>query len=49
MAHDNEERVLLNMKYFSACAVRPTVVTSQGDKSLRERLKQVQTYDTEVS
>ena len=34
MVHDNEEQVLLNTKYFSARAVRPTAVTSQGDKSL---------------
>jgi hypothetical protein len=49
MAHDNEERVLLDTKYFSTRTVRPTTVTSQGDKSLQEHLKQVQTYDTEVS
>ena len=49
MVHDNEEWVLLDTKYFSAHAVHPTAVTSQGDKSLRERLKQAQTYDMEVS
>jgi hypothetical protein len=49
MAHDNEERVLLDMKYFSARAVRPTSVTSQGDTTLQERLKKAQAYDTEVS
>ena len=49
MAHDNEERVLLNTKIFSARAVRATAITSQGDVSLRERLKKAQTYDTEVS
>ena len=49
MVHDNEEQVLLNTKYFSTHAVRPTVVTSQGDKSLQERLKQAQTYNTKVS
>ena len=49
MVHDNQEQVLLDMKYFSTHAVRPTAVTSQGDKSLRECLKQAQMYDTEVS
>ena len=49
MAHDNEERVLLDTKFFSARAVRATAITSQGDVSLRERLKKAQTYDTEVS
>jgi hypothetical protein len=49
MVHDNEEWVLLDTKYFSAHAVCPTVVTSQSDKSLRERLKQAQMYDTKVS
>jgi hypothetical protein len=49
MVHDNEEQVLPNMKYFSARTVCPTVVTSQGDKSLQECLKQVQMYDTGVS
>ena len=49
MAYDNEERVLLDTKFFSAHAVRATAITSQGDVSLRERLKKAQTYDTEVS
>ena len=49
MAHDNEERVLLDTKFFSARAVHATAITSQGDVSLRERLKKAQTYDTEVS
>ena len=49
MAHDNEEWVLLDMKYFSTRAVCPTSVTSQGDTTLRECLKKAQAYDTEVS
>ena len=49
MAHNNEERVLLDTKYFSARTVRPTSVTSQGDTTLREHLKKAQAYDTEVS
>jgi RNase H-like domain found in reverse transcriptase len=49
MVHDNEERVLLDTKYFSTRAVRPTSVTSQGDTTLRDRLKKAQAYDMEVS
>ena len=49
MAHDNEEQVLLDTIFFSACAVHATAITSQGDVSLRERLKKAQTYDMEVS
>jgi hypothetical protein len=36
MVHDNEERVLLDTKIFSARAVHATAITSQGDVSLRE-------------
>ena len=49
MVHDNEEWVLLDTKFFSARTVHATAITSQGDVSLRERLKKAQTYDTEVS
>ena len=49
MAHDNEEQVLLDTKFFSACAVHATAITSQGDVLLQEQLKTAQTYDMEVS
>ena len=31
MVHDNEEWVLLDTKFFSACAVHATAITSQGN------------------
>ena len=36
MGHDNEERVLLDTKIFSARVVRTTAITSQGNVSLQE-------------
>ena len=49
MELDNEERVLLDTKYFTVRAIRPTALTIQGDSSLRQRIKAVQEYDKEVS
>ena len=46
---DNEERTLLNTKYFTIRATRPIAITAQGDTSLRTRIKNAQNYDTEVS
>ena len=49
LAHDNEDRVLLDTKFFTVRATRPAVVSIQGDTTLRVRIKSAQTYDTEVS
>jgi hypothetical protein len=38
MQHDNEERMLLDAKFFSAHATCATAITSQGDPSLCDRL-----------
>jgi transposase InsO family protein len=49
MLHDNEERTLLDAKFFSTHATRATAITSQGDPSLCDRLRQAQEFDIEVS
>ena len=49
LAHDNENRVLLDSKFFAVRATRPVVVSIHGDTTLRECIKATQTYDTEVS
>jgi hypothetical protein len=49
LAHDNEDRVLLDTKFFAVRATRPAVVSIQGDTTLHDRIKATQTYDTEVS
>jgi transposase InsO family protein len=49
MELDNEDRVLLDTKFFAIRATRPQAVTMQGDTTLQERIKSVQDYDTEVT
>ena len=49
LAHDNEDRVLLDTKFFAVRATWPAVVSIQGDTTLHNRIKAAQTYDTEVS
>jgi transposase InsO family protein len=49
MALGNEERVLLDSKFFSARAARPTAVTVLGDVPLKQHIKSAQEYDKEVS
>ena len=44
-----EERVLLDTKFFAIRAARPTAVTVLGDTSLRQQIKSSQEYDKEVS
>ena len=41
-------RILLDSKFFSVRATRPTALDTQ-DTSLRQRIKNAQTYDTKVS
>jgi hypothetical protein len=45
----NEEHTLLDAKFFSAHTTHATAITSQGDRSLRNRLRWAQEFDTEVS
>jgi len=47
--HDNEERVLLNLKFFAIRATQPGAVVSAGDPDLQQRLKETQDHDPEVS
>ena len=47
--HDNEERILLDPKFFAIRATRPGAVVSAGDNSLRKRLKETQEHDPEVT
>ena len=49
LAHNNEDCVLLDNKFFAVRATQPAVVSIQGDTTLRDRIKSAQTYDTEVS
>ena len=49
MALDNEERILLDTKFFKVNAIRPTTVKVLGDTTLRQRIKSTQEYDKEVS
>ena len=46
---DNDKRILLDSRYFSVQAVRPTAITASGDTSLRQRIKSCQKYDQDVS
>ena len=49
MELDNEQKILLDTKFFTVRATRPTAITIQGDTSLRDRIRSAQDYDTEVS
>jgi hypothetical protein len=49
MALGNEERVLLDSKFFSARGACPTAVTVLGDVPLKQHIKSAQEYDKEVS
>ena len=44
-----EEQVLLDTKFFTIWAVRPTADTILGDTSLRQQIKSSHEYDKEVS
>jgi len=48
MEHNNE-KILLDPKFFAIRATRPGAVTSIGDKDLRHRLKDSQDHDQEVT
>ncbi|TFY50672.1 hypothetical protein EVG20_g11391 [Dentipellis fragilis] len=45
---DNTERVLLDPKFFQVRAARPAAVTSLGDTTLRQCIRDAKTKDTEV-
>ena len=49
MALDNNERVLLDTKFFAIRAVCTTTVNISGNKDIRQRIKSSQEYDKEVS
>ena len=49
LTHDNEDRVLLDTKFFAVQATRPTIISVHGDTTLRDRIKSAQDYDVEVS
>jgi RNase H-like domain found in reverse transcriptase/Integrase zinc binding domain len=49
MEHDNEDRVLLDQKFFAIRATRPGAVVSAGDRDLHQRLKDTQHHDQEVT
>ena len=49
MEHNNEECVLLDLKFFAIRATQPGTVVSAGDPDLRRRLKETQDHDPEVS
>ena len=49
MELDNEQWILLDTKFFTVRATRPTAVTIQGDPTLCECIRAAQDYDTEVS
>jgi transposase InsO family protein len=40
---------ILDTKFFAIRCTRPIAITDQGNKSIRDRIKSAQTYDTEVS
>jgi hypothetical protein len=49
IAAENEERVLLDNKFFTINATRPTAITVLGDTTLQQRIKATQEYDKDVS
>jgi hypothetical protein len=49
IAAENEERVLLDDKFFTINATRPTTITVLGDTTLRQHIKATQEYDKDVS
>jgi hypothetical protein len=49
IATEREERVLLDDKFFTINATRPTAITVLGDTTLRQRIKATQEYDKDVS
>src|SRR4029077_10346829 len=49
IAPEDNLRVLLDTKYFTVRAVRPTTITVSGDTTLRQRIKSSQEYDKDVS
>jgi len=49
MPLENEDRVLLDTKFFTIRATRPIAVNVLGDTTLRQRIKSTQEYDKDVS
>ena len=49
MELDNEQRILLDTKFFAVRATHPATIAIQGDTTLRERIQSAQDYDTDVS
>jgi hypothetical protein len=48
VSDESEDQILLNQKFFTIRATRPITVDT-GKNHLRQRIKEAQTYDTEVS
>jgi len=46
---EENERVLLDTKFFTVCVVQPMSITVLGDTTLRQRIKATQEYDKDVS
>src|SRR5579859_7215457 len=49
MVNEDNERILLDTKFFAVNATRPTTITVLGNTTLRQRIKSTQEYDKEVS
>jgi hypothetical protein len=49
IAAENEECVLLDNKFFTINATRPTAITVLGDTTLRQCIKATQEYDKDIS
>jgi hypothetical protein len=49
IATENEECVLLDNKFFTINATRPTAITVLGDTTLRQHIKATQEYNKDVS
>src|SRR6266571_3196256 len=49
IAIEENERVLLDSKFFTVRTVQPTSITVLGDTTLRQRIKATQEYDKDVS
>jgi hypothetical protein len=49
IAAENEECVLLDDKFFTINATRPTTITVLGDTTLWQRIKSTQEYDKDIS
>jgi hypothetical protein len=49
MALDNDDRVLLDNRFFTICATQTTVVNISGDNTIQQRIVTTQEYDKEVT